>query len=90
MKSGVFGGLVSKRRNVGGSVALLLVSGIVGLTGACSGDDEADPNADVPRKAVREQCVEESCRALATDLGVLLRATGKPVEAEDGAEPQLR
>lgn len=48
MKSGVFGGLVSKRRNVGGSVALLLVSGIVGLTGACSGDDEADPNADVP------------------------------------------
>jgi hypothetical protein len=48
MKARVLGGRVSKRSKLSSSFALVLVSGVLGMTGACSGDDEADPNADEP------------------------------------------
>src|SRR5688572_10631131 len=48
MKSEVFGGSVSKRSRLQRSLAWLAVGGTLGLTGACSGDDEADPNAQAP------------------------------------------
>jgi hypothetical protein len=48
MNSGVLGGTVGKRRSSRAAFALLLVGGVMGLTGACSGDDEKNPDAEQP------------------------------------------